>query len=239
MSLTDDFCKSSDITKEERKICYEFASNILDLLKDLEKKGYLRSKLKLEEEGEERKNFMNVLWNVRKVTHAFNMFFDMYFDKVKPDSKQRLKKFLELNKDYGMTEEDLRYLLFSEMIFDFLQNAEEFRCALLFTMHLDKDKSINEKTTLGTLVWRLKDLGIKTSEALDVIDYELRNCVSHGLFWFHEKADEHHSKSHLHYSKDLTFMDIDFIDIGDLYLKMRRQSLYTNCLLNVIGDWFT
>lgn len=238
MSLTDDLCKSSDLREEEKKLCYEFASNILDLLADLEKKGYLRSELKLKKGEEEKKKFINVIWNVREVTHAFNMFFDMYAEKVKPDSKQRLKKFLELNKPYGMTEEDLRYLLYSEMIFVFLLNAEEFRSALLFTMKLDKDEYVNEKTTLGTLLWRLRDLGINKSEALDDIDYELRNGLSHGLFWFHEKADEHHSKPHLHYSKDLTFMNTDWIDIAELYVKTRRQSLYTNCLLNVIGDWF-
>ena len=51
----------------------------------------------------------------------------MYVDKVKLDSKQRLRKFLELNEVYGMVEDDLTYLLISEMIMVFLLNAEEFR----------------------------------------------------------------------------------------------------------------
>lgn len=238
MSLTYEFCKSPDITKEEQKICNRFASDLYELLGDLEKRGYLRSELKLKKGEEERKKFMNVMWNVRKVTHAFNMFFDIYVDKIKPDSRLRLKRFLDMNKPFGLTEDDLRYLLYSEMIFVFLQNIEEFRNALLFGMKLDKDEYINEKTTLGTLLWRLKDLGINKSETLEDIDYELRNGLSHGLFWFDEKADQHHSRPHLHYSKDLTFKNIDWVSIADLYLKMRRQSIYTNCLLNVIGDWF-
>ena len=145
MSLTDKFCNSRDLREEERSLCYEFASNCQDIIKDLDKKGYLRSELRLEQEEEERIRSMNVLWNVRKVTHAFNMFFDMYVDKIKPDSKQRLKRFFELNKPYGLTEDDLRYLLFSEMIFVFLQNIEEFRFALLFILNLPIHYSIKEK----------------------------------------------------------------------------------------------
>jgi len=238
MSLTYEFCQSPNITKEEQKICNRFASDLYELLEDLEKRGYLRSELKLKKGEKEKKKFMNVMWNVRKVTHAFNMFFDIYVDKIKPDSKQRLKRFLEMNKPFGLTEDDLRYLLYSEMILVFLQNIEEFRNALLFAMKLDKDEYIDEKTTLGTLLWRLRDLGINKSEALEDIDYELRNGLSHGLFWFDEKADQHHAKPHLHYSKDLTFKNIGWISIADLYLKMRKQSIYTNCLLNVLGDWF-
>jgi hypothetical protein len=245
MSLTDEFCKSRDLRKEEQKLCYEFASYFQDMIADLERKGHLRSELKVEGTDKERMKFMNVLWNTRKVTHAFNMFFDMYVDKIKPDSRQRLRRFLELNKPYGLTEEDLRYLLYSEMILVFLQNAEEFRYALLFILKLPihcsirKDgKEVNNKTALGTLLSSLMELGIKKADKLGVIDYRLRNGLSHGLFWFDEKADEHDSKPHLHYSEDISFKRIGCINLADLYLKMRNQSIYTNCLLNVIGDWF-
>jgi hypothetical protein len=245
MSLTDEFCKSSDLREEERKPCYEFASHMYDMISDLERKRYLRSELKLEKGGKERVKFMNVLWNERKVTHAFNMFFDMFVDKIKPDSKQRLRRFLELNKPYGLTEEDARYLLYSEMIFTFLQNAEGFRSALLYILKLPiqysigkKMKMVSNKTTLGALLRSLEKLRIAKAEKLGVIDYKLRNGLSHGLFWFDEKSDEHDPKPHLHYSEDLAFKEIRCINLADLYLKMRNQSIYTNCLLNVIGDWF-
>jgi len=84
----------------------------------------------------------------------------------------------------------------------------------------------------------LKEMGIKKTDKLKVIDYNLRNGLSHCLFWFDEKGDRDHPKPHLHYSRDLTFKSIGWISVADLYLKMRRQSIYTNCLLNVIGDWF-
>jgi hypothetical protein len=245
VTLTDEFCSSADLRKEERSLCYKFASDCHDIITDLDQKGYLRSELRLEQGEEERMHSMNVLWNVRKVTHAFNMVFDMYVDKTKPDGKQRLKRFIELNKPYGMTEDDLRYLLYSEMIFVFLQNVEEFRFVLLFVMKLpihyfikQKRKTMNIKTTLGTLLKSLKELGIRKVETLNDIDYNLRNGLSHCLFWFDEKGDVEHSEPHLHYSKDITFKNIGWISIADLYSKTRRQSIYTNCLLNVIGDWF-
>jgi len=84
----------------------------------------------------------------------------------------------------------------------------------------------------------LNALGIEKADKLNGIDYNLRNGLSHCLFWVDEKGDTEHSKAHLHYSKDITFKNISWIDIADLYSKMRKQSIYTNCLLNVIADYF-
>jgi len=246
MSLTDSMCKSSDLTKEEQKLCYEFASDLHEIIGDLENKGYLRSNLNLKQDEKEKTNFLRVIGNVRNVTKAFNMFFDMYAERVKPDCRQRLKKFLELNKSYGMTENDLVYLLFSEMIFVYLQNIEEFRATFLTILELPiiylvgKDrKTIRCRTELGKLLRSFRELGIKKIDALNVIDYELRNGLSHCLFWFDAKGDEHHSKPHLHYSKDMTFKEVSCISLADLYIKTRQQSIFTNCLLNVVADWFT
>jgi hypothetical protein len=245
MSLTDKLCGSPDLRKEDQKLCCEFASYFQDIIADLDRKGYLRSDLRIEQQDKERIRFMDVLLNTRKVTKAFNMFFDMYVDRIKPDSKQRLRRFLELNKPYGLTEEDLVYLLFSEMIFVFLQNAEEFRSAFLMILNIpvrysvDKARKIvNSKTTLGGLLRSLIDMKIDKADKLDVIDYKLRNGLSHGLFWFDSRPDEHDSLPHLHYSEDMSFKKIGCINLASLYSKMRNQSIYTNCLLNVIGDWF-
>jgi hypothetical protein len=245
MSLTDKFCKSKDLRGDEPKLCFQVASDFLDMLKDLDKKGYLRSELSVRKGEEERIRSTNVIRNVRKVTKAFNMFFDMYVDRVKPNTKHRLEKFLELNKPYGLTKYDLNYLLISEMVFVFLQNIEEFRFAMLFILKLPtnyslngKEKTINRKTTLGTLLRSLEELRIKGTDKLSNVDYNLRNGLSHCLFWFDEKGDTECSKAHLHYSKDISFKHVKLINIADLYTKTRNQSMYTNCLLNVIGDWF-
>lgn len=246
MSLIDSFCKSSDLRKEERKLCYDFASDLHEIIGDLQNKNYLRFDLNLKQDEKDRINIMRVMENVRNVTKAFNMFFDMYAERVKPDCKHRLKKFLDLNKPYGMTEDDLGYLLFSEMIFVFLQNVEEFRAIFLFILKLPieyfvgkEKRTIERKTELGKLLRSLNELEIKGIDALKVIDYDLRNGLSHCLFWFDWKGDEHRSEPHLHYSKDMTFKNVNCISLADLYVKTRQQSIFTNCLLNVIADWFT
>jgi hypothetical protein len=240
VSLTDKFCKSNDLRKEERLHCYQVASAFLEMLNDLHTKGYLRVNL---ESKKNEKQIMNMLWNVRKTTNAFNKFFDIYAEKVKPDSQQKLKRLKELGE---FTEEELTYLLFSEMVFIFLQNIEEFRSILLFILKLPisfkkngKIYRIGNKTTLNPLLGNLNVMGIKKVDSISkLIDYDLRNGLSHCLFWFDEKGDSDCPEPHLHYSENIEFRKIHSISIKDLYLKMRNQSMYTNCLLNVVGDWF-
>jgi len=247
VSLTDSFCNSKDLRKKERIFCFQIASHFYDMLRDLNEKGFLRSDLDIKRERQ-KIQFMSILWNVRKVTNAFNKFFDIYAEKVKPISKQKLKRFMEIGE---FTEEELRYLLYSEMVFVFLQNIEEFRSIILFILKLpinysikkngkEKKIEINKKTTIGNLLKYLEEMEVRNSDVLsDVIDFKLRNGLSHCLFWFHEKGDKECPKPHLHYSEDIEFKKIDFVNIADLYSKMRNQSIYTNCLLNVIADWFS
>jgi hypothetical protein len=242
MSWMDKFCESPELTKAEQSLCYELASDFWEILTDLDKKGYLRSELK--EKGEEgRVNSEYVIENLRNVTGALNKFSSLYVDKAKQ------KKFIELNKPYGMTKTDLNYLFYSESVFVFLQNIEAFRAFLLFIMKLPirydikgKRKEIDSKIGLGTLLKSLKKLGIKKADTLsdkrNDIDYNLRNGLSHCLFWLDEQGDSEHSEPHLHYSEDITFKKIKWISFDDLRSKTRKQAIYTNCLLSVIGDWF-
>ena len=240
MSLTDKFCASNDLRDEERLHCYQVASDFLEILKDLDSKGYLRTNL---EAKKNEKQIMNVLWNVRKTTSAFNKLFDIYAEKVKVDSKQKLISLKILGK---FTEEELSYLLFSEMIFIFLQCIEEFRSILLFILKLPvsvkkngKKYKINNKTTLNPLLNNLEEIGIKRIDVLNkLIDYDLRNGLSHCLFWLDGKGDNDCPEPHLHYSENIEFTIIHCVTLKDLYVKMRNQSMYTNCLMNVIGDWF-
>jgi len=205
----------------------------------LNKRGYLRSELRVKKGEEGRVNSEYVIENVRKVTDAFNKFSLVYGD------KEKQSKILELSKSYGLTAENLRYVYFLEMISVFLQNIEAFRAFLLFIMKLPvpyfvkgKRKTINEKTTLGPLLKGLKESGIMKANTLNDIDYNLRNGLSHCLFWLEEQGDLEHSKPHLHYSKDITFKEIEGISIVDFHSKIRKQAIYTLCLLYKILDWF-
>ena len=239
MTLVDEYCNSNAVNEKERLLCYRTSLHFCEMLKDLEKKGYLRTDLRAK--MGQRALFMNVLLNVRKITKAFNVWFDNYVDRAKPDSKQKLKKIIEIGE---LTEEDAIYLLFSDMIFVFLQNIEEFRSALLHILKLPisikaDGVNIDGKTTLNQLLTSFKRLKVKSAGSLSkLIEGDLRNGLSHGLFWF-EMKDHDCSEMHLHYSKDTGFEEISRpIGISELFEKTRNQSLYTNCLLNVIGDWF-
>ena len=226
MFWIEKFCK--ELPKEDRPLCRQLGSDFRDLLSDLKKKGYLRSELK-------EKDSEYVIENSRKVTDAFNKFKEMYVD------KERQKKFIELNKPYGMTKTDLNYLLYSTSVSVFLLNIEVFRAFLLFILQLPipykkNPEYINCKTTVGKLLNRLKEMGIEKADALSDIDYELRNGLSHGLFWL-EQGDSEHSKPHLHYSTDIAFKNIKLISFDGLLSKTKNQTIHTICLLYAIGDF--
>lgn len=233
MPWIDRFCK--ELPKEEQTLCYQLASDFWELLYDLEEKGYLISKTMLDKERQ--LNSAYVLENLREVTEAFNKFNKMY------GNAENQKKFIELNKPYGMTKTNLNYLLYSLSVFVFLQNIEAFRAFLLYVMKLPievkgEKKKIHKKTTLGDLLKGIGKLGIRKADTISDIDYELRNGLSHGLFWLHQQGDSEHSEPHLHYSKDITFKKIEWINIYNLHLKARKQAIYTICLLYVIEDFF-
>lgn len=237
LSLTDEYCNSNNVIKEEKLLCYKTSLLFCEMLKDLEKKNFLRPNITAKN-GQ--KHFLNVMWNVQKISNAFNVWFDIYVDRRKPDSKQKLKRIMEIG---DIAEEEALYLLFSQMIFVFLQNIEELRSALLYVLKLPilvpNERTINKKTTLNQLFLGLKNLGIKNADTLaNQIEGDLRNGLSHSLFWF-EMKDNDCSELHLHYSEDVEFSTISSpISITELFLKTRKQSLITNCLLNVIADWF-
>lgn len=239
MTLTDEFCNSKGMGKKEKQECYQIASDLMEVLKDLEVKGVVRSDLRSKEGEGQRALFLKVLLNVRKITSAFNVWFDIYVERKMPNSKQKLKQIMEIGE---LTEEETAYLLFSEMVFVFLQSIEEFRSSLLSVLKLpvtiEKKVLIHSKTTLNQLLKNLVKLGTKKSESLNNrIDGDLRNGLSHGLFWFSMKDDEC-PEPHLHYSKDITFKKICCVTVTHLFETTRSQSMYTNCLLNVIADWF-
>jgi hypothetical protein len=238
LSITDEYCNSNAVDDKEKIFCYRTSLLFCEMLKDLETKGYLRTELR-GKDGQ-RELILKAILNVRKITETFNHWFDIYLDMAKPDSKQKLKRIIEISE---LREEEAVILLFSDMIFVFLQNIEEFRYMLLHILKLPitikDDRKIDEKTTLNQLLKRLSKLGIKNAPELSkVIEADLRNGLSHGLFWF-EKKDKDCSETHLYYSKDTQFGEVSGpIGISELFLKTRAQSLITNCLLNIIADWF-
>jgi len=239
MSITDEYCASFAVNDKEKIEYYKTCLLLWDMLGDLNTKGYLRAELR--SANSQRTLITNVIMNVRKITQAFNDWFDIYVDKAKPNSKQKLKKIIQIGE---ITDEDAVVLLFSDMIFVFLQNIEQLRFSLLHTLKLPirvtDRQNIDKGTTLNQLLTRLSKLSVmNANEPSKIIEGDLRNGLSHGLFWF-ETKDAECSELHLHYSKNSEFTVISkAIGISELFQITRRQSMYTNCLLNVIADWFT
>ena len=230
MSLVDDLIKL--LPKSEQQKATMIASYLWDMINDLDRRQYLRSELTVEKKEKDRLKIMRILEHSRKIVHAFNVFFDMYVDRIKKNSRRRLNKFLELNRDFGFTEEDVGYLLFSEMIFIFMSSVELFRIALLFTMKMNIDKTIHHSTTLGALLRRLEKIGIKRVDLIkEEIDVELRNSLSHGMYCID-------GKTNVHYFTDIAFEKEKVITGSELYFKMRNQTMMTELILRVIGDWF-
>jgi len=239
MSLTDEYCNSNAVNEKEKILCYRTSLLFCEMIKDLETKGYLRTELR--GKNGQRELILKTILNVRKITEAFNHWFDIYVDMAKPDSKQKLKRIVEIGE---LSEEEAVILLFSNMIFVFLQNIEEFRYTLLHSLKLPisikaNNTKIDKRTALKQLLRGLNTLGIKNaSELSKLIEGDLRNGLSHGLFWF-ERKDKDCSETHFYYSKDTEFEEVcGPIGISELFEKTRNQSMYTNCLLNVIADWF-
>jgi hypothetical protein len=139
------------VDDKEKLLCYRISLLFCEMLKDLESKGFLRTELR-SQDGQ-RAHILKVLLNVRKITKAFNDWFDIYVDKAKPNSKQKLKRIIEIGE---FSEEDAVILLFSNMIFVFLQNIEELRFTLLHILKLPipikDDRTIDEKTALKQLL---------------------------------------------------------------------------------------
>lgn len=238
MSITDEYCNSNGVDDKEKILCYRTPLLFCEMLKDLETKGYLRTELR----GKvgQRELILKVVLNVRKITETFNHWLDIYVDMAKSDSKQKLKRIIEIAE---LSEEEAVILLFSDMIFVFLQNIEQLRFTLLHILKLPipvkNEGDIDKKTTLNQLFIRLDKLGIKNAcEMSKLLDGDLRNGLSHGLFWF-ERKNKECSETHLYYSKDSEFKKIvGPVGISELFKITRNQSIYTNCLLNVIADWF-
>lgn len=231
--MVDRLCQRLS-TREEQQKCYELASSLRDLLEDLDSKGYLRSELGLEigwqPYAAERRKLMNLMSNANKTTMSYNAIL----------FKSRSLKTSDL------TENELKYLFNSTLVFSFLQSIELFRVAFLFVLKLPipytvegRTGIIDNRTTLGKLFRSLEALEVRGVDDLGDIDYHLRNGLSHCLFWFDEEGESQNPEPHLHYSEDASFQRISSIRIADLMNKTQKQSLRTNLLLNVIADLYS
>lgn len=223
------------LPKEDQPLVAETISELWDVFCDLKRKGYLRPTL----ESRQRRNFPEILKTSNGLFEAFNMLFTI------PDVNGKFvygrnKEFVEHNRKYGFNEKRYVNLLLSESLSVFLRNVELFRSCFLFVLKTTKRprkkkrkgrKEFYHEMGIGELLNRLVSVcGNNAKKIKDKIDWELRNCLTHGLVWI--------DGWFIRYSKDITFTEQGKIRLDDLWKKATNQSKVTQCLINLIPAWY-
>lgn len=229
----------NDLPEKDRDLARETISQLWDIFTELYKQGYLRENL----ESEERKVFIEILKTSNRLFDTFNMLFGIS-DFQGKFIRGRNKEFVEHNKNYGFTEIRFANLLFSESISVFLRNVELFRCCFLFVLKTRKRKKRRkgEKTKqypffhemgIGQLLNALVHVcGGKGEKIKKKINCNLRNGLTHGLFWI--------DKLEVIYSTDITLSPAKRrqVKLDKLWMEAFKQSVITQCLIETIADWY-
>ncbi len=233
MPSLDDWIKT--FPEEEQQFVAETISELWDLFCDLKRKGYLRPTLR----SKKRKEFTEIFKTSNGLFDVFNLLFSI--PNVKGEFVYgRNKKFVEHNQDYGFTEKRYVNLLISESLSVFSRNVELFRCCFLFvlkTTKKQKKKKTNRKEFwhtmgVGQLLRLLEEIcGDKGTKIKDKIDFNLRNYLTHGLFWLDGPM--------IRYATDISFSKIKEIRLDDLWKKARNQSRITQSLIEMIPAWYS
>lgn len=228
------------LPKGDQPFVAETLSELWNVFKDLERKGYLRPTLR----SKKRKDFVKVIRTSNGLFEAFNMLWAI------PDVKgnfvkKRNEEFVEYNKKYGFHERGFIHLLLSESMSVFLRNVELFRSCFLFVLKTrkrskKKEASMRKKARkefyhtmgIGELLKQLSSIcGSKGKKIENRVDWELRNGLTHGLVWTEGTI--------IHYSKNILFSKQDSIRLDELWKKAIDQSKVTQCLINLIPAWYS
>ena len=220
MSILDKFIGSLSDSDEQR-YALSIVSYLRGIFEDLEKKGYLRAELR---GNVERSDFVKILEDSDKLFESYNMLFRIF------EEKGKSQEFVRYNEKFGLGDKGLAYLLLSESISAFQRNVELFKNCFLHI--LKARRGFTAKMTLGKFLCKLVDVtGTKGEAIAGEIDWNLRNCLTHGLFWM--------DRVELVYCEDITLKKQSRIGLDKLWMKTRNQSLVTQCLIKLIVDWFT
>lgn len=208
------------LSPEEQRYVLLIASYLQGIFEDLEKKGYLRANLR---GSIERTDFVKILEDSDKLFESYNMLFPIFWE------KGRSTEFVRHNEKFGLYDKGLAYLFLSESISAFQRNVELFKNCFLFTLKVRR--GFKAKMTLGQFLCKLVDVtGTKGEAIAREIDVNLRNGLTHGLFWM--------DRVELVYYEDITLKKQSRIGLDNLWMKARNQSLVTQCLIKSIVDWF-
>lgn len=221
---------SNSVDKSSQPHAYEIAEELWDLLKALDQKGFVRTRLRGATREEKRETYALIQKNADRILEAFNKFYDMYMNEKKRE------RFFELTKEFGFTDEDLMHLLHVQLMFTFLLNTEMFKNFFTFIL-----KNVKPTATLGNLFGKEGTLAKQTLENGEArkiskrLDIELRNSLAH--FTFREVGASIHCYEHMKRNSEWVLNEIE-INSSDLFRKMQEQSLIRAIIASVIADWY-
>jgi len=163
------------MTLVEKKIFDESVKLFEELLDDFKSKDLLRKGIP----HSDREKLVAILKNSRQIGNAFNVVFSIF------DSKEKIDSVIEKCTEEGITDNVLTYTFLSQLFGVAMLNFESvFKTSLLFFL---KEKSgFHRRMTLGQLIKNIKKVSTLGQKIEDKIDYELRNSLAHGTFWFGE-----------------------------------------------------
>jgi len=154
------------------RVYYERILHILDgLLNDLKNEGCLRRA-----SSSETIKFVEIMKDKNEISLAFNRLQDLF------STPAKFQNFMERNKEH-FGDEDLSYLLISQLYFLSLVHAEMFRNLLLFYLKRGRGENFYDKMTLGKFLQKLKEISPIFGEKLETeLESIIRNSFAHGLF---------------------------------------------------------
>lgn len=216
-----------NIPKELHDYAYEVAEELWDMLLALDKKDRVKPSLR----GAE-KDFLEILMDSDKIFKAFNKFFDIY---MKEDKRKRFFELLK-KEEFGFTNEDLSYLLHSQMVFIFLAVTEMFKNTMVFVL-----KGIPPTSTLGRLFGSRGILAEETKQTGEAkrlankINVDLRNALAHFMFRKVGKTMYYYD-----YEKDNNdwLLVRKEMDIGKLFEMSLRHNTLNKLLVEMIPEWY-
>lgn len=130
--------EDSKMTEKEKEFCESFKSKLIQFFNEVDSKNLIY-KPSLEQFN----NFMKILEESNKYTSVYN-FVNSHFE------KEKIEPFINLMNSQGAKREDIGYLYFTLLIFEFNRFTELFKLGLLMFINIHRLK-LNKKAPLGKL----------------------------------------------------------------------------------------
>jgi len=146
------------------------------------------------------------------------------------DSQQKIKSFLEGNKQFGIDEPISTGIYINAALLVDIFSTELFKLPVLF--HL---KGLSHEVSRFSVT--MKDNAPSAWQDLaPYVDNPFRNAIAHGTFAIRNKR--------VIVYKDAKLVPIEEMELHEFMMRLKRQNVLFHCLINVIAElqiagWFT